>query len=131
MQPKLTKLAGPITVFTGASGAEKDYSLGVFPGGSMVKNANYIIEVQNASHTSNLRLTLAVKHSATGILPVAHSTPINAGDPGSTFPTALGGDLDSTKVVNEFLHPTLLIKDNVTTNQMWATVVVYEMRKPF
>lgn len=37
MQPKLTKVAGPLTVFTGSTGAEIDYPLGVFPGGSMVR----------------------------------------------------------------------------------------------
>lgn len=131
MSGKLTKLIGPITIFTGTSGAEKDYPIGVYPGGSMVKNANYIVKVLNASHTSNLRITLAVKHSADGQVPAPHSTPINAGDPSSAFPVALSGDLDSTKVVNEFLHPSLLIKDNTTTNQMWATVEVFEMRKAF
>lgn len=131
MSGKLTKIAGPITVNTGTSGAEKDYGLGVFGGGSAVKNANYIVKVLQASATSNMRLSLVIKHSADGIVPASHSTPINSADPGSTFPFALSGDLDSTKVVNEYLHPTLLIKDNTTTTAMWATVEVYEMRKPF
>lgn len=107
MSSKVVKLIGPITIFTGSSGAEKDYAVGVFPGGGMVKNANYIVKVLNASHTSNMRLTLTVRHSPDGQVSAAQSTPISSADPGATFPVALSGDLDSTKVINEFLHPTL------------------------
>lgn len=131
MSGKLMKLTGPITINTGTSGAEKDYLIGVFPGGGSVKNANYIVKVLQASHTTNLRISLLVRHSADGMVSAAHSTAINSADPGSTFPVALSGDLDSTKVTSEYLHILVYIKDNTTTNAMWATIEVYEMRKPF
>lgn len=125
------KIAGPLTISSGADGSEKEYPLGAFPGGRRVKVANYMVKVLAASSTTNVRIGVVLKHGPDGTVSVTHSTPISSGNPGATFPALLSGDADSSKIIGEVLMPVVKIADSATTNPMSATVEVFEVRKPF
>lgn len=125
------KITGPLTISSGTDGSEKEYPLGVFGGGRLVKGVNYMVKVLAASSTTNVRIGLVLKHGPDGTCSVTHSTPISAGNPGTAFPALLSGDSDTTKMLGEVLMPILKIADSAITTQMTATVEVYEMRKPF
>ena len=58
-----------------------------------------------------------------------HSVIINAEDP-STEPL-LVGDSDPDKMIGEFLMAVIKIKASTGTTPQWASVELFEMRKPF
>jgi len=41
------------------------------------------------------------------------------------------GDVPSTPIINEWLHPEVTVDDNGSGTEEWADIEVYEMRKPF
>ena len=125
------KLVGPLTITSTSDGQEKEYPLGAWGRGRMVKGVNYMVKVLAASSTTNVRIGLVLRHGPDGTVSVIHSSPISSGNPGATFPALLSGDADSTKMIGESLMPVLKIADSASTNEMSATVEVYEMRKPF
>ena len=94
----------------------------------MAKNVQYMCKV-GASSGANVRITVELWHGPDGLVSVLHSTPINAGDPTSSG--LLVGDADSTKVLGEFLLVVVKIKDSALTTAQWASIELFEMRKPF
>lgn len=117
---------------SGAAGAEATIRLKPRPGGRMCKVVRYDVKVI-ASSGDNVRITVALECGPDGTASAPHSTPINAAAPGSTFPAVVTGDADPAKIIGEWLHVALKIKDSAQppTTAQWAMIEVYELRKPF
>lgn len=122
------KIYGPARIDSHGNGAEQTIKLSPTPGGRMVKNVQYMCKVL-ASSGPNVRITVELWHSPDGALARLHSVIINAADP-STEPL-LVGDSDPTKMIGEFLMAVIKIKDSANTTAQWASVELFEMRKPF
>ena len=122
------KIFGPSRI-DGASGSLTTYALKPRAGGRMAKVAHYDIKVLACSDGANTSLKLTLNHSPDGTVNSLHSVAIPLTAIGSTTPTLLSGDADTSKVLSDYLHVLLGIQG--TGGAQWAVVEVYEIRKPF
>jgi hypothetical protein len=113
-----------------SNGQDGTLKLSGRPGGRKCKVAQVMIKVVDASG-ANVRISAELWHGPDGTVSTLHSTPINAGDPGTGLPNVLSGDADANKIIGEYLHWVLKIKDSAVTTAQWAFVEVYEMRKAY
>ena len=123
------KLVSNLQITTGGSGEDVKYDLDPHPGGHTAKVAQYQVVVVQVSST-NAELTLDLDHGPDGRNFVAHSTPIATTQISGSSAALLSGDADTTKILGEWLRPTLTA-GSTGASQEWIMVDVYEMLKPF
>ena len=122
------KIYGPARIDSQSNGAEQTVKLSPTPGGRMVKNVQYMCKVL-ASSGANVRISIELWHSPDGGLSRLHSAPISGADPSAD--PLLVGDSDPNKMIGEFLMAVIKIKDSANTTAQWASIELFEMRKPF
>lgn len=125
MSMTFKRIFGPARV-DGSSGGGTDYTLPPSAGGSQCKTVQYMLKVVQTDDGVNCLLSVKLNHGPDGTVTKNHSTPI-ASTAAGTAPNLLVGDADTSKIIGEYLHPIL----NVVGAGHWATVEVFEMRKPF
>lgn len=98
-------------------------------GGRSCKNVQYMIKILAVS-SNQAKVGLDLQHGPDGSVSVAHSTPITVTQLTGANANLLVGDADSTKILGEYLH-VVINCISFDANPCWATVEIYEMRKPF
>ncbi|MFZ5478768.1 MAG: hypothetical protein ACOZNI_18495 [Myxococcota bacterium] len=117
-------------VFSASNGTAAQVKLPVTNGGRNCKVVQYMVKTVQTSGSA-ARITVELWHGPDGTTFVQlGTTPINTQDPGTSLPSVLAGDTGSS-VVGEYLLPIVKVTDGVASNQQWAYIEVYEMRKPF
>jgi len=123
------KIAGPMRIDCVGSSYQV-YQIPGHPGGRAAKVAQYSIVVLGSSGTS-VRIGMDLDHGPNGQVYAPHSAPIVDGNPGSAVPSLLVGDASTSIILNEWLRPSIKIKDGTGNQAQWALIEVYEMLKPF
>jgi hypothetical protein len=125
----LAKIASSIQITSASNGTGLSYELTARAGGHTTKVANYQIVILQKS-SNNVQIGIRLQHGPDGRRFLDHSIPIAANTPVGAGVVLLNGDADQTRIIGEWMLPTLTVQSSGTTEE-WAVVDVYEMRKPF
>jgi hypothetical protein len=118
------RVDGPAT-----GGQATSFKLKPRAAGRSCKTAQYMIKIVAVSSTM-AKVGLDLQHGPDGAVSVAHSTPIAMTQLTGTNANLLVGDADTTKILGEYLHVVINCISN-DASPCWASVEIYEMRKPF
>ena len=130
------KIAGPMRIEDEA-GSIQSYRLDPSRGGAMCKTLQYMVKVIKSSPT-NISIGVEVEHGPDGDVwteldqNLISMTPVDASSNAALLEGHVGEDDGSaTKVVGEWIRPTIRIQRTGGSGSVWALVEIFEMRKPF
>ena len=128
----MRKIAGPMRIESGSTGASVAYRLEGKSGGRNAKVAQYAVKFIAVNDTTNTRITLTLDHGPDGEVYDTHSTVLSSITP-ATPPSVKIGQADITIILCEWLRPTISIQHSAGGGNTvcWAVVEIYELRKPF